>query len=127
MKLKTIFVAAVLLLTSAGIYAQSPGGAQAQPKIAMPTFIPVMNETVEKTTFEYSVKGEEHLLLDKYVDYTVPYEGPRPVMLYVYGGAFAMGSRVNALQIGYYKHFVERGFVVVAIDYRLGAKGAPRF
>ena len=125
MKLKTIFVAAVLLLTSAGIYAQSPGGAHAQPKIAMPTFIPVMNETVEKTTFEYSVKGEEHLLLDKYVDYTVPYEGQRPVMLYVYGGAFAMGSRVNALQIGYYKHFVERGFVVVAIDYRLGAKGAP--
>ena len=122
MKLKGIIITAILAFTATALSAQAPSGAPAQPRIAMPTYIPVMNETVEKTTFEYSVKGEEHLLLDKYVDYTVDYEGPRPVMIYAYGGAFAGGSRSMNLQVAYYKHFVERGFVVVAIDYRLGAK-----
>ena len=82
MKLKGIIITAILAFTATALSAQAPSGAPAQPRIAMPTYIPVMNETVEKTTFEYSVKGEEHLLLDKYVDYTVDYEGPRPVMIY---------------------------------------------
>ena len=44
-------------------------------------------------------------------------------MIYVHGGGFSMGSRVNALQIQYGKHFVAQGFVTILINYRLGLKG----
>lgn len=117
MTLKHLILSTFAAFLAISTYAQAPA------RMAMPMTIPTMKESVEKTTFEYSVKGNEHLLLDKYVDYTVPYEGPRPVMMYAFGGGFAGGTRDMALQVAYYKHFVERGFVVVAIDYRLGVKG----
>ena len=81
-----------------------------------------MSESVLKETLVYSVKDGQELLMDKYVDPAVPYDGGRPVLIYAFGGGFAMGSRSSAFQIPYYKHFVDRGFVVLAIDYRLGVK-----
>src|SRR5215471_6941249 len=75
--------------------------------------------TVEKETIVYSVKDTTQLHLDKYVDNSVPYKGKRPVFIYVHGGGFATGSRINALQIQYCKHFTAQGFVAIAIDYRL--------
>ena len=77
---------------------------------------------IEKETLVYSVKDGQELHLDKYVDNTVEYEGKRPVMIYIHGGGFSMGSRINALQIKYNKHFTARGFVSISIDYRLGVK-----
>lgn len=76
--------------------------------------------TITKETFVYSVKDTMQLQLDKYVDNNVLYKGKRPVFVYVYGGGFATGSLINALQIQYYKHFVAQDFVAIAIDYRLG-------
>jgi hypothetical protein len=76
--------------------------------------------TVEKQTVVYSVKDTTHLRLDKYVDNSVAYKGKRPVIIYVHGGGFATGGRVNALQIKYLKHFTAQGFVAIGIDYRLG-------
>src|SRR5262245_52131529 len=66
--------------------------------------------TVKKETFVYSVKDTIQLQLDKYVDNSVHYEGKRPVFIYVHGGGFATGSRINALQIKYCKHFTAWGF-----------------
>ncbi|WPV02007.1 alpha/beta hydrolase [Mucilaginibacter sp. cycad4] len=76
--------------------------------------------SIKKQTIAYSVKDTIHLRLDKYVDNSVPYQGKRPVLVYVHGGGFATGSRINALQIKYLKHFTAQGFVAISIDYRLG-------
>lgn len=77
---------------------------------------------IERETLVYSTREGQELHLDKYVDNSVPYPGKRPVMIYVHGGGFSMGSRVNALQIMYCKHFAEQGFIAFSIDYRLGIK-----
>lgn len=82
--------------------------------------------TVERETLVYSVKDDKELLLDKYVDNGAAYEGKRPVMIYVHGGGFATGSRVNALQIKYNKHFAAQGFVSISINYRLGLEGVAQ-
>lgn len=76
--------------------------------------------TVKRETMVYSTKDTIQLHLDKYVDNSVSYKGKRPVFIYVHGGGFATGSRINALQIQYCKHFVAEGFVAIAIDNRLG-------
>lgn len=77
---------------------------------------------IRRETLVYSVKDGEELHLDKYVDKNVAFNGKRPVLIYVHGGGFTTGSRINALQIQYCKHFAAQGFVAVAIDYRLGIK-----
>lgn len=87
--------------------------------------VALAQSTVERKTFVYSVKDGTPLQLDTYVDNKVAYPGKRPVMLYVHGGGFATGSRVNALQIQYGNHFVAQGFVAIAINYRLGLKEVP--
>jgi hypothetical protein len=81
---------------------------------------------VEKQTVVYSVKDTVHLHLDKYVDNSVLYKGKRPVIIYVHGGGFALGSRINALQILYGKHFTAEGYVAISIDYRLGLANNPK-
>lgn len=82
--------------------------------------------TIQKETLVYATKEGKELRLDKYVDTGKQFTGKRPVMIYVHGGGFSMGSSKNALQIKYLKHFVTQGFVSIAINYRLGlTPGAP--
>lgn len=76
----------------------------------------------EKETLVYSTKDGNELLMDKYIDTSVPATGKRPVLMYIHGGGFATGSCINALQIKYCKHFASKGFVAIAINYRLGLK-----
>ncbi len=78
--------------------------------------------TVVKETLVYAVKDGKELHMDKYVDNNAAVKGKRPALIYVHGGGFSMGSRVNALQILYCKHFAAQGFVSFCIDYRLGVK-----
>ena len=80
----------------------------------------VSTKVQSRETVLYAVKDTTHVYLDKYVDNGVPYKGKRPVFIYVHGGGFATGSRINALQTQYCKHFAAAGFVVISIDYRLG-------
>lgn len=82
--------------------------------------------SVERKTFVYSVKDGKQLRLDKYVDNSVAYKGKRPVLIYVHGGVFSAGGRVNALQIQYGKHFTAQRFVAVSIDYRLDIKSGTQ-
>lgn len=44
-------------------------------------------------------------------------------VLYVFGGGFVMGSRTGEENVRFFKQLVDRGYTVVAIDYRLGLKG----
>lgn len=86
----------------------------------------IAQNKIERKTFVYSVKDTLELKLDKFVDNSVPFQGKRPVMIYVHGGGFMVGSRINALQDKYCKHFAEKGFVSVSIDYRLGVKAGQQ-
>jgi predicted esterase len=75
---------------------------------------------ITKETVAYTEKDGKEILLDKYIDNTFWAEGKRPVFIYVHGGGFAAGNRLNAQQNRYCKHFAEQGFVSFTIDYRLG-------
>lgn len=73
---------------------------------------------IQKKTFLYSVKGGDSLFLDRY---DVPsFIGPKPCIIYVFGGSFARGNRAS---IGIYADYLAKlGYMVVSIDYRLGLK-----
>lgn len=44
----------------------------------------------------------------------------RPVILYLHGGAFYLGDKENTLQSAFMNEFVEKGYVLVSMNYRLG-------
>lgn len=64
-------------------------------------------------------KREQALLMDIYEP-----EGDslrnRPVLLYIHGGAFYFGDKENSLQEAFVDYFVEKGYVVASMNYRLG-------
>ncbi|GHT66667.1 hypothetical protein FACS189452_02940 [Bacteroidia bacterium] len=76
--------------------------------------------TVEKQTFTYSVKGADTLRIDKYDSPTGT--GEKPCIIFVFGGGFARGTRDDSGYLHFYEQLVKTGYVVVAIDYRLGLK-----
>ena len=45
-------------------------------------------------------------------------------VVYVFGGGFIGGNRDGKFEKAYFKQLVDEGFMVAAIDYRLGLKGA---
>lgn len=79
---------------------------------------------IARTSFQYATKDGQALYLERFVDNSVKVEGKRPVLLYSFGGGWEEGRRVDPLSEPYLKYFAERGYVVVAIDYRLGIKEA---
>jgi len=76
---------------------------------------------ITRETYVYAIKGADTLLLDTYVDTSLAPTDKRPVFMYVHGGGFAAGSRVNAAQEVLLRHMAEQGFLAVAPDYRLAA------
>lgn len=76
---------------------------------------------IDKQTFLYSEKGDQKLLLDRYV-----MEGNndvKPCIIFMFGGGFMFGSRDMGGYIDYFEFLAEQGYCVVSIDYRLGFKG----
>lgn len=78
------------------------------------------------TTEEFAVKDTNHLMMDVYQPTTTMPEGGYPCFIYVFGGGFKGGSRQEKLMIPAFQQLAQRGFVVVAIDYRLGLKGVTK-
>ncbi|MDR1937477.1 MAG: alpha/beta hydrolase [Tannerellaceae bacterium] len=78
------------------------------------------SDEVVKQTFVYSIKGNDTLRLDKYDSPLAT--APKPCLIFVFGGAFAIGSRDYESYLSFYEQFARQGYVVVAIDYRLGMK-----
>ncbi len=70
-------------------------------------------------THLYSVKDADSLYLDHYA---APVEGPRPCMIFMFGGGFVGGERDNAGYLPYFEFLTRNGYDVVSIDYRLGLK-----
>lgn len=80
---------------------------------------------VKKETFVFSVQGSDTLRLDKYdvPDLNPPQQG-KPCVLFVFGGGFATGSRDQDYNTNFMNELARRGYVAVALDYRLGMKEA---
>lgn len=76
---------------------------------------------ITKMTEVYAIKSEtDTLRLDKYASIDQP-EGS-PCLIFMFGGGFMKGDRAREDYVSFFKHLVEKGFVVVSIDYRLGLK-----
>lgn len=75
----------------------------------------------DKTTVEFVVRDSKPILMDIYQFKNQKTEGKRPVFIYSFGGAWMMGSRIDDLCNPLYDHLCEKGWVCVAIDYRLGS------
>lgn len=77
-------------------------------------------QDVERTTHTFAQRGEQTLYLDLYASSQA--DTLQPCLVYVFGGAFLMGSRAEPTVIEVYEYFARRGWKVAAIDYRLGLK-----
>ncbi|MCD8101945.1 MAG: alpha/beta hydrolase [Alistipes sp.] len=74
---------------------------------------------IVKETFAYAEKDGERLFLDRYF---VSSAEEQPCIIFMFGGAFARGTRDREDYIPYIEHLATKGYTVVSIDYRLGLK-----
>lgn len=72
------------------------------------------------STYKFADRDTNSLLMDVYQ----PEDSVRKdiCMLYVFGGGFVVGSRTVEDNVRFFKEMVNRGYTVVAIDYRLGLR-----
>lgn len=85
-------------------------------------FISVLcsNAEIKRDTYVYSIVDSDTLRLDRYVDNSViPDSTGYPTMIYIHGGGFVGGSRINAAQELYADWLAKNGWQVLCIDYRL--------
>lgn len=87
----------------------------------LPAVAQETGKDVSITTHTYAIKDNDSLKLDIYLREDLVGKENLPVMLYVHGGGFKMGSRKNAAQEVFLRHFADQGFLGASIDYRLGA------
>lgn len=79
-----------------------------------------------KTTYPFSVKDGQTLSLDLYKSGETVTGEPTPCIIFMFGGAFARGSRDVPKYMPYFDYLVQNGYTVVSIDYRLGLKDAAQ-
>jgi len=73
-------------------------------------------------TYQYAERDTLQLYLDFYTPEHV--DDSTICMVYVFGGGFIGGHRDGKFEKAYFKQLVDAGFMVAAIDYRLGLIGA---
>ena len=66
---------------------------------------------------EYAKTGDRSLLLDLYLP-SVQAEYPRPVVIWIHGGAWRSGSK-SSVPV---KHWIDRGMAIASVDYRLSGE-----
>ena len=88
---------------------------------AQPQWQPQIVSKADRSSVEFVVRDGKPILMDIYQFKDQKTDGGRPVFIYSFGGAWAMGSRVDALCNPLYDHLCEKGWVCVSIDYRLGS------
>ena len=69
----------------------------------------------ERETYQFAIKGSDTLFVDRHYDPSRMQEGKTPLMIYMYGGGWAFGSRG-----GRFTYLTDIGVQVVSIDYRKG-------
>ena len=68
-----------------------------------------------RETYQFAVKGSDTLFVDRHYDPSRMAEGNTPLMIYMYGGGWAYGSRG-----GRFTYLTDIGVQVISIDYRKG-------
>ncbi len=82
-----------------------------------------------KDTFPFRIQEGDTLYMDRYIassDTLQTSLTPKPCVLFVFGGAFARGSKDVPKYMPYFEYLVQNGYTVVSIDYRLGLKDAAK-
>ena len=80
----------------------------------------------KKETYLYAVKDTAKLYLDVYLPQVQNEQ--RACLFYVFGGGFVGGERDDNNQVGMIKkHYTDKGYVVISIDYRLGMRGQSNY
>lgn len=78
-------------------------------------------------TYMFARKDTCELYMDVYepADSMTMFHGKeKPTILFVFGGGFISGSRDDKSYLQWYRDMADNGYRIVAIDYRLGLKGA---
>lgn len=123
---RLVIAAAVAALLSTSAYARAPAkAAPAQTALAKPAAAAkasAVKSSVQRTSFLYATKDGKPLYLDMIVDNKVKVAGKRPVILFSFGGGWEGGSRTDKGFDSAYATLTDMGYVVIAIDYRLGIK-----
>ncbi|MDO5658420.1 MAG: alpha/beta hydrolase [Paracoccus sp. (in: a-proteobacteria)] len=81
---------------------------------------------IDFTTHHYATKDGQDLYLDLIVDPSAESDGPRPVIIYSFGGGWEEGDRGSEDDAEMWAPFLSEGYAVVAIDYRLGVRDAKQ-
>lgn len=68
-----------------------------------------------RETYQFAIKGSDTLFVDRHYDPSRMAEGNTPLMIYMYGGGWAFGSRG-----GRFTYLTDIGVQVISIDYRKG-------
>lgn len=75
-------------------------------------------------TYEFARRDTAALMLDVYKPAA---DADKNVcVIYVFGGGFVEGSRTAKHNVDFFNILADRGYTVVAIDYRLGLKGVQK-
>lgn len=77
---------------------------------------------VQVSSHRYATREGQDLHLDLFVKRSAAAPAKRPVILYSFGGGWEGGSRTDVSPAEGFADFLELGYAVVAIDYRLGVK-----
>ncbi|MDD4633165.1 MAG: carboxylesterase family protein [Bacteroidales bacterium] len=75
-------------------------------------------------TFLFAEKDGEKLYMDIYQPEKMSSDSI--CVMFIFGGGFISGARNESTHIEYYNMLTEHGYVVAAIDYRLGLKGVTK-
>ena len=107
-----LFVGALTIGTATAQKAQ-----EAQEVQELPT------NRVIKETHIYSIKKCDTLRLDRYfTNSDIKAKEPKPVIIFLFGGAFYTGTRNEPRFTSCFEYYAKRGYQVVSIDYRLALK-----
>lgn len=78
-----------------------------------------------KETYLYAEKDTSKLYMDVYIPEVQNEQ--QACLMFVFGGGFIGGKRDDNQIQQVWRHFTEKGYVVIAIDYRLGMRGKTEF
>lgn len=79
----------------------------------------------EKETYLYAEKDSSKLYMDVYVPQVQNEQ--HACLFFVFGGGFIGGKRDDSQIQQIKKYFTDKGYVVIAIDYRLGMRGQSNY
>lgn len=80
----------------------------------------IFSQKIDRTIYTFATKDKQELKMDVYASNNL--KDKNPCIIFVFGGGFKEGSRDASRYHKFFEYFSEKGFVIAAIDYRLGMK-----